>query len=57
MNISTISISDLAAKNDELKADVSSLKFKIEQLKWREDEMEQYSRRNSIRITRVKDDK
>ena len=49
-------ISHLTAEKDELKADVSPLKFKIEQLKRRDDEMEQYSHRNLIRITGLKED-
>ena len=44
-------ISDLAEENDE----VSSLQLEIKWLKSRDDELEQYSRRNSLRISRVKE--
>ena len=48
-------ISDLAEVNDDLRSEVSSLQLEIERLKSRDDELEQYSRRNSLRISGVKE--
>ena len=39
-----------------MRSDVSSLRLEVERLKARDDEQEQYSRRNSIRIAGVKED-
>ena len=49
-------ISDLSEENDDLRSDVSSLQLEVDRLKARDDEQEQYSRRNSIRIAGVKED-
>ena len=49
-------ISDLSEENDDLRSDISSLRTEVERLKARDDEQEQYSRRNSIRISGIKED-
>ena len=49
-------ISDLSGENDDLRSDISSLRTKVERLKARDDEQEQYSSRNSIRMPGIKED-
>ena len=49
-------ISDLTEENDDLRSDVSALRLEVERLKARDDEQEQYSRRNSIRIAGIKEE-
>ena len=48
-------IDDLSDENDELRSEISSLRLEVDRLKSRDDELEQYSRRNSIRIAGMKD--
>lgn len=48
-------VNELCDENDELRCVISSLKSEVEKLKARRDDLEQYSRRNSIRISGVKE--
>ena len=48
-------IDNLSDENDELRSEISTLRLEVERLKSRDDELEQYSRRNSIRIAGVKE--
>ena len=48
-------IDDLSDENDELRSEISSLRLEVDRLKSRDDELEQYSRRNSIRIAGIKE--
>lgn len=45
----------LESENEELKSDLCTLRVEVENMKWRDDELEQYSRRNSIRISGIQE--
>ena len=49
-------IYDLEAENADLKGDLADMQNEIDGMKWRSDELEQYSRRNSFRISGVYED-
>ena len=43
-------VDDLETENADLRDDLANMQNEISELKWRDDELEQYSRRNSFRI-------
>ena len=49
-------ITDLETENADLRGDVEDMQTEIDDIKWRSDELEQYSRRNSFRISGIAED-
>ena len=49
-------VDELETENADLRADVADMQNEIDDVKWRGDELEQYSRRNSFRISGISED-
>ena len=48
-------VDDLETENADLRDDLANMQNEIGELKWRDDELEQYSRRNSFRISGIQE--
>lgn len=46
---------DLKDENDELRSELCEVRIDIGNMKWKDDEIEQYSRRNSLRISGIQE--